>query len=162
MTIAIVKDGEFRHTTNAPVVNIDGINRRTDGPLLARKTLGMYDFIPARLDPPVGKKALGTTFLVDHDAGTVTERFIYIDMTQAEIKDATNTPLDQQIDALERQQLLPRITRDMHKMATLKAAEELGITEAQLLDEHSPHYSPGYARFHAFDSQIAALRAQRI
>lgn len=75
---------------------------------------------------------------------------------------AHNARIDAQIDALERQALLPRITRDMHRMATLKAAAELGITEADLLNKDSPHYSPGYAKFKAFDDQLAALRAQRV
>lgn len=162
MTIAIVDlaTGQFKHTTNMPVVEIDGINRRTDSE--DRKQYGIFDFIPASGEAPAGKKAQGSTFAVDLAAGTVTETFLYVDMTQEEIKQATNGPLDAQIEALERHQLLPRITRDMHRMVTLQAAAAQGITEADLLDENHAAFSPGYKRFYDFDAQIAALRAQRV
>lgn len=76
--------------------------------------------------------------------------------------DKHNAALDAQITALERQQLLPRITRDMHRMVTLQAAAGQGIAEADLLSEGNPNYSAGYARFYAFDAEIAALRASRV
>lgn len=162
MTIAIVDlaTGQFLHTkqNGIPVRDSNGVLR----PYTVDKAEGWYEFISASNQPPAGQKAQGTTFSVDHDNGTVTESFIYVDMTPEEIKNSINGPIDAQIEALERQVLLPRITRDMHKMVTLQAAAGLGITEAELLDENSPHYSPGYAKFRLFDDQLAALRAQRV
>jgi len=157
MTIAIVKDGQFLHTTNEPYIRTeDGFLR----PAKVDKELGFYEFIPARNEATPTQKAQGTVFSVGD--GTVTETFLYIEKSAEEIKAETNSALDAQIDALERQQLLPRITRDMHRMVTLKEAAAQGITEAQLLDENDPAFSPGYKRFYDFDAIIAALRAQRI
>jgi len=157
MTIAIVKNGQFLHTTNEPYIRTeDGFLR----PAKVDKDLGFYEFIPARNEASPTQKAQGTTFSVSD--GVVTESFIYVDKTPEEIKTETNTKLNDQIDALERQQLLPRITRDMHRMVTLQAAAAQGITEAQLLDENDSAFSPGYKRFYDFDAQIASLRAQRV
>jgi hypothetical protein len=69
--------------------------------------------------------------------------------------------IDQQIDALERQVMLPRLVREDLMMRFLEAAAGAGITEAQLLDPQHAAYSPGYAKMHGFNAQIVALRAQR-
>lgn len=157
MTIAIVKDGQFLHTKPEEMV------RDSNGVMRMRCvdiSEGWYEFIPARNEASPTQKAQGTVFTVGN--GTVTESFLYVDKTVEEIKTETNSKLDAQIDSLERQQLLPRITRDMHVMVTLQAATAQGLTEANLLDELHPAYSPGYARFKAFDSEVASLRSQRI
>lgn len=157
MTIAIVKNGVFLHTTNEPYIRTeDGFLR----PAKVDKDLGFYEFIPARNEATATQKAQGTTFQVGD--GVVTETFLYVEKTPEEIKTETNAKLDAQIDALERQAILPRITRDMHRMVTLQAAAGQGITEADLLSEGNPAYSPGYARFYAFDAEIALLRASRV
>lgn len=69
--------------------------------------------------------------------------------------------IDAQIDALERQVMLPRVVREDLMMRFLQAAAGSGITEAQLLDPEHAAYSRGYEKMHAFDTQISALRAQR-
>lgn len=163
MTIAIVKNGVLLHTTNEPYIRTeDGYMR----PAVVNKDLGFYEFIPARNEATPTQKAQGTTFTVvllnGEETGVVIEKFIYVDKTQEEIKNETNSKLDAQIDALERQAILPRITRDMHRMVTLQAAAAQGIAESNLLDKNNPHYSAGYARFYEFDAAIALLRASRV
>lgn len=105
------------------------------------------------------------------EVNVVTGEAVEIELTAEEIAAAqanaervlaSNVAIDSQIDALERKKQLPRITRDMHRMVTLQAAAAQGITEADLLSEGNPHYSAGYARFYAFDAEIASLRAQRV
>ena len=86
----------------------------------------------------------------------------YTKKTDGEVAAERNMALQSQIDDLERNAILPRVTRDMHRMVTLQACAAQGITEQDLLTEGGAHYSPGYARFKAFDDTIAALRAQRI
>lgn len=63
------------------------------------------------------------------------------------IKDAINT--------LERQQLMPRITRETILFQAEERAAALGLTQAQLIAKNK-----GYAALKAFDTEIAALRAQ--
>lgn len=166
MKIAIMnmQTGAFLHTATPKrgvVQDANGINRRADEPLAERKLWGGYDFVEDRGEAPPGKKHSTTSYAEDHEAGAVTEVRGYRDMTDAELKAANNDPLDARIDALERQQLLPRITRDMHRMVTLREAATMGYTEANLLDPGHQAYSPGYVRFMAFDAEIAALRSQR-
>lgn len=178
MTIAIVDltTGQFKHTTNKPVVEIDGINRRTDSE--DRKQYGIFDFIPASGETPAGKKPQGMTFSVDLDAGVVTETFIYVDMTPDEIKQATNGPLDAQIVALEAQNLYNRGSRtiDLSAMEKEAARQLYGyeivdgvVRDKQLTPEQTTEIqaalyagNPGYKRVKDLDDQIAALRAQRI
>lgn len=59
------------------------------------------------------------------------------------------------IDALERQQMMPRITRETILSLAEERAAALGLTQAQLLAKNK-----GYAALKAFDMEIAALRAQ--
>ena len=77
------------------------------------------------------------------------------------IEAARVSKIDAQIDALERQAMMARLVREDLMMRFLEKAAEVGITEAQLLDPEHPAYSKGYAKMHAFDTQIKALRAQR-
>jgi hypothetical protein len=59
------------------------------------------------------------------------------------------------INALERQQMMPRITRETILSLAEERATALGLTQAQLLAKNK-----GYAALKAFDLEIAALRAQ--
>lgn len=61
----------------------------------------------------------------------------------------------QQIDALERQYMLPRPVRDVLLGVMEKEAAAAGYTPAQLRLAN-----PGYRRVKELDEQIAALRAQ--
>lgn len=65
----------------------------------------------------------------------------------------------QTIVALEREQLMPRITREailrIAEKEAAELAEELGVDVALLLAKNK-----GYGALKAFDSQIAALREQ--
>jgi hypothetical protein len=159
MTIAIVKDGQFLHTTNEPYLrDSQGTLRKVEKDIAE----GWYEFIPARNEAPEGKKPQGTTFVVDTQAGTVTESFVYVDLTAEEIKNLNNAPLLAQIDNLEKNALLPRVTREFMKVAYLYTAAQQGITEAQLLDPQSPAYSVAFEKLTAFDSSIAVLRAKLI
>jgi hypothetical protein len=59
------------------------------------------------------------------------------------------------IIALERQQMMPRITRETILSLAEERAAALGLTQAQLIAKNK-----GYAALKAFDEHIAALRAQ--
>ena len=59
-----------------------------------------------------------------------------------------------QIDALERQHMLPRPVRDVMLGLMEKEAAAVGLTPAQLRVAN-----PGYRRVKELDEQIAALRA---
>lgn len=158
MTVAIVKNGEVVKIADSGYYTTeDGYKR----PIVVAKEFGFYEYIEV---PPtlVNQKVASTSLVIDDAAGTVTKQYVVVEKTADEVKTETNAAIDAQIDALERQQLLPRITRDMHKMVTLKEATALGITEANLLDELHPAYSPGYRRFYDFDAAIALLRSTRI
>ena len=56
-----------------------------------------------------------------------------------------------QIDTLEAQQLLPRITREFMLSAAAAQAQAAGV---------DPTTNTGYAKLKQFDTQIAGLRAQ--
>ncbi|MDP2018983.1 hypothetical protein [Hydrogenophaga sp.] len=60
----------------------------------------------------------------------------------------------EQIDALERQYMLPRPVRDVMLGLMEKEAAAVGLTPAQLRLAN-----PGYRRVKELDEQIAALRA---
>ena len=88
--------------------------------------------------------------------------YVIITPKPAEMVEAARvSKIDAQIDALERQVMLPRLVREDLMMRFLQAAAGAGITEAQLLDSQHVAYSPGYAKMHGFNAQIEALRAQR-
>lgn len=59
------------------------------------------------------------------------------------------------INTLERQQMMPRITRETILSLAEERAAALGLTQAQLIAKNK-----GYAALKAFDTEIAALRAQ--
>lgn len=61
----------------------------------------------------------------------------------------------QTIVAMEREQLMPRLTRETILSLAEERAAALGLTQAQLIAKNK-----GYAALKAFDTQIAALRAQ--
>lgn len=60
-----------------------------------------------------------------------------------------------QIDALERQYLMPRVVRESLIAQAEERGAALGFTPAQLAVKNK-----GYAGLKALDAQIAALRAQ--
>ena len=60
-----------------------------------------------------------------------------------------------QIDALERQYLMPRVVRESLIAQAEERGAALGYTPAQLLVKNK-----GYAGLKALDAQITALRAQ--
>lgn len=172
MTIAIVKNGVFLHTTNEPYIRTeDGYMR----PAVVNKDLGFYEFIPARNEASPTQKAQGTTFAVGD--GVVTETYLYVDKTQEEIKNETNSKLDAQIVSSERQALETGLVRtlveDLMNRALDQAGLLLGMTlplsgvqkesiEAMLLDEQGQYFSKPYAKIHANAAERAALRTQRI
>lgn len=169
MTIAIVDlaTGQFKHTTNKPIIKVDEFNilEVAKVPREQRLAYGWFDFVPTQPDPPAGQKAQGTTYTVDLAAGTVTENHLYVDMTQEEIKDANNRPLDAQILSLEKQAIelgfLRTVMEDLQSRF-VAAAVAANITEDQLLDPDHPAHSPSYAKLHKNITDRAALRAQRI
>ena len=63
--------------------------------------------------------------------------------------------IQEQIDTLERQQLLPRITREGLLITAVTLAASQGVTEAQLYATNI-----GYHKTKDFDAVIVALRAQ--
>lgn len=173
MTIAIVKDGQFLHTSNQPILMVNGQYEKAE----VNKELGLYEFIPARNEATSTQKAQGTTFTVDNVAGTVTENFIYVDKTADEIKTKTNSDLDAKILSSEKQALETGLVRtlveDLMNRALDQAGLLLGMTlplsgqqkesiEAMLLDEAGPYFSKPYAKIHANAAERAALRVQRV
>lgn len=71
--------------------------------------------------------------------------------TSTELKLATQS----QIDALERTQLMPRITRESLLILMVSTAASMGLTEPQLYAANI-----GYSRLKDFDATIVSLRAQ--
>lgn len=72
--------------------------------------------------------------------------------------------IDQQILALERlaiEQGLIRTIIDDLLIRSLAVAAQAGVTEAQLLDPESEHYSKAFAKVHGNAAARAVLRAQR-
>jgi len=174
ITKAIVENGALKERTLEETVCINGINYRTDDP--DAKQHGVYDYFYEVANPPVGKKAVPNR-VIDHAAGTVTDGFLYVDMTSDEIKQATNGPIDQQILASEKQALETGLIRtlieDLMNRALDQAGVLLGMTlplsveqeasvEAMLLDEAGPYFSKPYAKIHANAAERAALRTQRV
>lgn len=160
--IAFVKDGAVIGRTSADetVVGLDLLNHRLDEPKCDLIAAGIYELIQPECRPPAGMKVKESVYVIDD--GFVTESHIYVDMTPEEIRHATNCPLDAQIDALERQSILPRIVRDNLRQQALREASALGLTEANLLDPAHPACSPGYMKFMALHNEIADLRKRRI
>ena len=162
MTIAIVENGVFKHTiaSGKMVRDSKGVMR----PRAKDISEGWYEFIPARNAAPAGQKAQGTTFTVDDVAGTVTESFLYVDLTAEEMQTNNNDPLLSQIAALETQQLLPRIVRDLAKKSLAEDAVTAGITLDDLYASAANGTPAGiaYKKFKDFDDQIKALRERLI
>ena len=132
--IAIVENGVFKGAVDSGVFNVGGINYRVDDLPANAKALGIYEFIHVPLNVPAGKKAAGTTKMIDAAAGTVTEVWNYADLTADEIKANTNTPLLAQIAVAE-------------KDITERRKREAILTQA------------GKDWLAAADASIAALRA---
>lgn len=171
MTIAIVKNGVFLHTTNEPKIMVNGQWELAE----VRPEIGFYEFIPARNEATPTQKAQGTTFAVGD--GVVTETYLYVDKTAEEIKTETNSKLDAKILSSERQALETGLVRtlveDLMNRALDQAGLLLGMTlplsgqqkesiEAMLLDEAGPYFSKPYAKIHANAAERAALRVQRV
>lgn len=64
------------------------------------------------------------------------------------------------LTALERENLMPRVTREFLIAATLQQAAQLGLSAAQLLNPSDPAYSPGFKKMWDFNQQTVALRRQ--
>lgn len=101
-----------------------------------------------------------------HDLYTVQESDVapyveYIRRSDEEIARLRRDRIDREIDGKERNAMLPRVVREDLMLRFQKEAANLGITVEQLLDPLGEHYAPGYAKVHAFNAEIQALRAQR-
>lgn len=83
---------------------------------------------------------------------------VYTRKPQRMIDQGFNNKVQAQIDALERSAMLPRVVREDLMVRFLAAAEGQGLTSAQLLDPNDPAYAPGFAKVHAFNEEIKALR----
>ena len=81
-----------------------------------------------------------------------------VEMTAQEVAELTTPPADpspaEQIDALERQYMLPRPVRDVLLPLMEMQAASQGITPAQLRERNT-----GYRKVKELDEQISALRA---
>jgi len=73
---------------------------------------------------------------------------------------APNPDYAAEIDALERQNLMPRATREFMLLMYSTTAAGQGIPPSQLLDPNDTHYSPAFAKLESLDLQIKALRAK--
>lgn len=78
-----------------------------------------------------------------------------IKIDQSKLAATNAASIQAQIDALEREVILPRVTREF-MLANMEAvAASQGVTPEQL---RASHY--GYRRVKEFDEQIEALRGQ--
>jgi hypothetical protein len=82
ITKAIVENGVMVRRTLDEVVNIGGINYRTDDP--DAKAVGVYEYWYEEPSIPAGKKVGVPNRVIDAVAGTVTDTPTYIDMTALE------------------------------------------------------------------------------
>lgn len=78
-----------------------------------------------------------------------------------------NAAIDAQIRTLELQQLLPRVTREVHLGVVVKDymrdhGVDLATAIAQLTDPQHAGYNLGFTKLKAFDDRIKALREQRV
>lgn len=77
---------------------------------------------------------------------------------------AKNAKLQSQIEALERKALADGLVRtniDDLLIRSLAIATAAGVTEAQLLDPQSEHYSRSYEKVHANKTARDLLRSQK-
>jgi hypothetical protein len=157
MTIAIVINGVFQRTSNEEVLEgSDGLNHRFDEPLDLRKPAGLYDYIPVTADTPAGKRIDQVSYTVDTAAGTVTEVRTYRDETAQE----HNAPILTEIAEQERQQMLPRVLRDLAKksLAEDAAANNISLDQLYAMAAQGVPAAVAYKKFKDFDDHIAALR----
>lgn len=83
-------------------------------------------------------------------------------LMDAKLASLSNTPSPQeQIDAMERAFMLPRVVREdlLLRFVTAAAAHQPPIPLANLLDVNHADYAPGFAKVYAFNEQIKAKRA---
>ena len=73
-----------------------------------------------------------------------------------QIKAAALTELTE----MEREALMPRVTREFLITATLMQAAQLGISQASPLDPLDPAFSPGFAKMWVFNERTKVLRAK--
>ncbi len=73
-----------------------------------------------------------------------------------QIKAAALTELTE----MEREALMPRVTREFMITATLMQAAQLGISQTSLLDPIDPAFSPGFKKMWDFNQKTIALRAK--
>ena len=93
ITKAIVENGVMVRRTLEEVVNINGINYRTDDP--DAKAVGVYEYWYDESNPPAGKKRTGVFLSIDAVAGTVTETAVFDSLSireQIAALEATQTP----------------------------------------------------------------------
>lgn len=87
-----------------------------------------------------------------------------IDQINAILTGLPASPTAQQFAALaelkemEREALMPRVTREFLIAATLMQAAQLGISQASMLDPLDPAFSPGFAKMWAFNQKTIELR----
>lgn len=87
------------------------------------------------------------------------------DLPEDERKVIHNKKINDQILEVEQQALalgLLRTVMEYLRDRSISIAAASGITEAQLLDQSSPYYSPPYAKLHSNIKAREALRAQRL
>ena len=63
-----------------------------------------------------------------------------------------------ELTEMEREALMPRVTREFLIAATLMQATQLGISQASLLDPLDPAFSPGFAKMWDFNQKTIELR----
>ncbi len=172
---ALMSQGEFVRAISGPgVTHEDGSYTINLASLskAERMTMGIYDFVVGLSNPPAGKKAQGHDApVVDHVAGTVTEVFAYVDMTDDEAKEAHNRPIDNAMLNLEKQAIEQGLLRlameDLYDRAIAKAAALLGehdnaVVVAHLTNPEGPFYTPAFAKLKANIDARDALRETRI
>ncbi len=65
-----------------------------------------------------------------------------------------------ELTEMEREALMPRVTREFLITATLMQATQLGISHASLLDPLDPAFSPGFKKMWDFNQKTIELRAK--
>lgn len=83
--VALVKNGACVGVAFEGVFTHDEVNYRVDDLPSNAKELGIYEFHPATLSPPSGKRFLKNSLSIDDELGVVTESFEYVDIIEGEV-----------------------------------------------------------------------------
>lgn len=145
---------EYRTYPNP--LNLETCKRLADGSPKVRPVV-------VNITPPNEYQVSRDTVSIGDDVVTISN--VLEDLPEAQRKLIHNKIIDDQILEIEQQALrlglLRTVMEDLQDRSISLAAAS-GISEAQLLDQNGPYYSPPYAKLHENIKARAVLRAQRV